>query len=558
MRTSLAVCVSLAAGLLACGNAAPVGHKTLRPTFDWSSSSDLIPGQILVDLKDDVSDSDIRDIESKYGVVLTEANEVAHQYRYEEAAVPTDEEFILNELQADSRVEHAEPMIRVQALGYVPNDPMYNEQWGLTRVGTESSWGMSCGQGARVAIIDTGVQCYADDGISDLNRCTGGYDFVRNSEGEARDENGHGSHCASTVAEITNNGIGGAGIAPCATIVPVRVLDANGSGSMEGVAMGIRWAADHADVLSMSLGAHQPSDVVKDAVDYAYSKGKIIVAANGNSGGSIGWPAAYDHVIAVSAIDKNDKIADFSSRGPQTAIAAPGVDILQSTYLDGQEVYRKFSGTSMSTPHVSGVAALLVSQGITNPDAVREKLQSTADPKKDPKLYGAGILRADAAVRSAITSHLITRLIALFGVILLLGAAVKGQWKNLYSLGGIVVGAFGAFPLFFTGLLPKLGAFRFIGEVLARPIGEMDMVIGSGIHSTLLFASAIPVVLVSLLTMQHPKLKLLAAGLGMGTMALEAQMAWSNDTRFMFGSLVMRVFMVVNMLICGYFVRVSS
>ena len=314
MRTSLAVCVSLAAGLLACGNAAPVGHNTLRPTFDWSSSSDLIPVQILVDLKDDVSDSDIRDIESKYGVVLTEADEVAHQYRYEEAAVPTDEEFILNELQADSRVEHAEPMIRVQALGYVPNDPMYNEQWGLTRVGTESSWGMSCGQGARVAIIDTGVQCYADDGISDLNRCTGGYDFVRNSEGEARDENGHGSHCASTVTKSPT-------WYRCA-VLPQRqplcrfafwiLMDRVVSQASQWVLVG-----PLTTLMSCrcSLGAHQPSDVVKDAVDYAYSKGKIIVAANGNSGGSIGWPAAYDHVIAVSAIDKNDKIADFSSRG---------------------------------------------------------------------------------------------------------------------------------------------------------------------------------------------------------------------------------------------------
>src|SRR4029077_898050 len=144
------------------------------------------------------------------------------------------------------------------------------------------------------------------------------------------------------------------------------------------------------------------------------------------------------------------------------------------------------------------------------------------------------------AVQSVISSHLMTRLVALFGIIFALGAAVKGQWKNRYSLAGITLGAFGIFPLFFTSLMPKMGSFRVVAEALARPIGEMDMVFGSGIHSLMLFASAIPTVLVSLLTLQHPKLKLFAAGLGMGTMTLEAQLAYSNDARFMLGSFAMR------------------
>src|SRR5208337_4515289 len=100
----------------------------------------------LVDLKDSVSDSDVKDIETLYGVSFSEANEVAHQYRYEEATVPHDEEFILNELNADPRVEHAEPMIKVHA-NYVPNDPLYKDQWGLKRIGMESAWGLSCGTG---------------------------------------------------------------------------------------------------------------------------------------------------------------------------------------------------------------------------------------------------------------------------------------------------------------------------------------------------------------------------------------------------------------------------
>lgn len=557
------VMIGVAALLLACGgNKAPViGNPIPAPAFDLSSA-DVVPGQILVDLKDNLSDSEVKDVADHYGLTFVESNEVAHQYRYEEATVENNdwERTLLRELKNDARVEHAEPIVKYHAL-FTPNDPLYKDQWGMTRIGLENSINMSCGMGVKVAVVDTGVACYKVDGeqsLTDLATCSGGFNAFDHDD-IAFDRQAHGSHVSGTIAQLTNNGHGAAGIASCATIIPVKVLSDSGSGTNESVAEGIRWAADHADLMNLSLGGPFPSDVIEDAVNYAHDKGVAVICAAGNSGGAIGYPARFKNALAVSAIGPNDKIADFSSRGPEIAIAAPGVDIMQETIPDAcggtSPCFLAFSGTSMATPMVSGVAALLVSEGISNPDTLREKLQSTADPKKEHNLYGAGILRADNAVRSTLTSHLTLRLLALIGVILALGAAVKGQWKNRYSIAGIALGAFGAFPLFFSGLLPKMGSLRFIGEMLARPLGEMDMVFGSGIHSLMLFASAIPVVLVSLLTMQHPKLKLFAGGLGLGMIALDAQMAWSNDSHFMFGSLLMRAFMIVNIVVASFFVK---
>ena len=563
MRTSLAVCVSLAAGLLACGNAAPVGHKTLRPTFDWSSSSDLIPGQILVDLKDDVSDSDIRDIESKYGVVLTEANEVAHQYRYEEATIPgslNDELDVVNKLRTDARVEHAEPMTQYHAL-FTPNDPKYSEQYGLTRIGMESAWNMSCGMGVKVASLDTGVACRGEHRMSDLAECGEGFNAVDN-DNDTTDRQSHGTHTVGSIAQLTNNGIEGAGVAPCVSIMPVKVLSDHGSGSNEGIAEGIRWAVDHgAQVINMSLGGPSPSAVLKDACQYAHDKGVVVVAAAGNSGpgnNTVGYPAAFPTVIAVSAIGPDDKIAGFSSRGPQVAIAAPGVDIGQQTICDEnpEGCFLKYSGTSMSSPIVAGTTALIVGSGITDVDAVKEKLQSTADSAGDKNLYGAGIANAAAAVRSTLLSHFMISIVALLGLLFVARKTIQGQWKNPLSLLGMTLGGFGFLPLAFTGILPRMGMFRVVGELAMRPFGNWDMVLGHG-HSLLLLASAIPTVIISLLMVGHSKLRLFSGGFALGAAALCGQIAYSNDVRFALGSLVMRLMMIGSAFICMYFASVS-
>jgi serine protease len=547
--------------LMACGNTA-VKTTQHQPVL---SSDGVVPGAILVDMKDNVSDSDIAELSKIAGTELHADNPTAQKWKFEEGIVdPSEEDAILDKLNADPRVEHAEKVVEYHALGFTPNDPLYKDQWGLQRSGAESSYNMNCGMGVTVAVVDTGIACLNDGGkikgIDDLPTCEGGYNFVSNNS-VAADDNGHGSHCSGTIAQLTNNNHGASGLAPCVKLMPVKVLAGSGSGTMEGVAEGIRFAADNgANVISLSLGSSQPSHVVEDAVNYAHDKGVLLSCANGNSGGSIGYPAAYPNCMGVSAIDSSDTIAKFSSRGPQTAIAAPGVNILQQTICDGSDgtdgcgVFKAFNGTSMACPHNSAAAALLYAQGITDPDAVKEKLQSTADPKEDPKLYGAGILRADKAVQSTILSHTLLRLLALVGILFLMRKVIKDQWKNAYTMAGVVFTGLGVVPLFFSGLMPRLGSFRIVAELLARPLGEMDITLGMG-HNMLLLASAIPTAIATVLMLGHSKLKLLAGGIGLGSMALEAQILYSNDTRFMLGSIAMRVFMLVNMLICAYFVN---
>ena len=158
-------------------------------------------------------------------------------------------------------------------------------------------------------------------------------------------------------------------------------------------------------VINMSFGTSSDVQSLHDAVRAAYDAGIVQVAAAGNEyGGSVLYPAAYDEVIAVSATDQSDEIADFSSVGPEVELSAPGVDI-PSTWKGGG--YETASGTSMAAPHVTGAAALVISSGTTGVDNVRSKLQTTADDLGDPgrdELYGYGLVDAEEAATGAETS----------------------------------------------------------------------------------------------------------------------------------------------------------
>src|SRR6185295_13851702 len=180
------------------------------------------------------------------------------------------------------------------------------------------------------------------------------------------------------------------------------------------------WAADHgAQVINLSLGGPRNSKVLEDAVKHALSMGSVVVAAAGNSGGSVGYPGATDGVIGVSATDPDDKIAKFSSRGKGVDIAAPGVNVTQQTICnkgrDKCERFPAYNGTSMASPHVAGAAALVVGLGVTDPAAVEAALQGssrvvdTSDAAK--KLSGAGILHAGAAVERVTLHHALVRLL---------------------------------------------------------------------------------------------------------------------------------------------------
>ena len=302
-----------------------------------------------------------------------------------------------------------------------PNDPRYNEQWNFKMIGAEDAWKKTKGKGAIVAVIDTGVTVpgstkglVAED--LELTKFVPGYDFVNKAD-EAYDDHGHGTHVAGTIAQSTNNNTGVAGIAYEASIMPLKVLSASGSGSSADIADAIRWAADHgANVINMSLGSMYPSSVMEKACQYARKKNVTIVCAAGNGfGPPVGYPAAFKECIAVSAVGPDGEIATYSSYGKQVTLAAPGGDvlksgdkkdgILQSTVLEGKPGYYSFNGTSMASPHVAAAAALLVSQGVKDPAKIQDILQKSAVSKgtsTDAKeKYGAGILNIAKATARA-------------------------------------------------------------------------------------------------------------------------------------------------------------
>ena len=303
-----------------------------------------------------------------------------------------------------------------------PNDPYYKHQWHLDQIQMPDAWARTRGRGAVVAILDTGV-LYRTEGrfvqVPDLanTRFVQGFDAI-DRDGSPDDEHGHGTHVAGTVAQSTNNGVGVAGVAPEASIMPVRVLDARGSGGWGSLAAGIRYAADNgANVINMSLGGGMPSQVIRRAIEHAHEKGVVIVAAAGNASRSrVEYPGAYPHVIAVGAVRFDEELAFYSSYGRGLDIVAPGGDlrvdqngdgmpdgVLQNTMVrtPDRHDYVAYQGTSMATPHVAGVAALLSASGITDPDAIERILTETAKSKGDTRRYASGLVQANDALRAS-------------------------------------------------------------------------------------------------------------------------------------------------------------
>ena len=255
----------------------------------------------------------------------------------------------------DSDVELVEQDFFVSvAFDNPPNDPDYDRQWALPHIQAETAWSeVDDLEAITVAVIDTGVCMSHEDLVGRV--LDNGYDFVDNDD-DPEDVFGHGCSVAGIIAANIDNGIGIAGFAPNASILPVRVLGPSGSGSMADVAAGIVYAADNgADIINLSLGSMVGSQVTKDAVDYAVGEGVTVIASAGNSGGTLpGYPARYENVVAVGAIDPNGGRSSFSNKGGD--IWAPGREV-HTIYLD--DGYKALNGTSFSAPYVSAMAAVL-------------------------------------------------------------------------------------------------------------------------------------------------------------------------------------------------------
>ena len=277
---------------------------------------------------------------------------------------------------------------------YEPNDPRWPRQWDLPKIDAPAAWDETQGVGARVAVVDTGI----DGNHPDLeSKIALQKDLVNNDNVAQDDIHGHGTHVAGTVGAATNNDRGVAAVCPGCKLLIAKAGNAEGLFDYD-VAQGIYWSvSNHARAINLSLGGYANNRVLEHAVDYAWGHNVVVVAAAGNDHTSRpSYPAAYRHVISVSATDQQNKKARFSNYGKTIDVAAPGVDIL-STVPGG---YGQKSGTSMASPHVAALAGLLASQDRSATE-IRRRIQGTATdigPEGKDTYFGSGLINAKKAV----------------------------------------------------------------------------------------------------------------------------------------------------------------
>lgn len=491
--------------------------------------------------------------------------------------------------------EFIEPDYRY-SLFAAPNDPDYGKQWNLRSINVESAWDDSKGSGTTIAVIDTGVSL-----VQDLqeSRLVKGYDFV-NDRSDARDDNGHGTHVAGTVAQSTNNNFGVAGIAYEANLMPLKVLDTSGGGTVADIAEAIRYAADNgADVINMSLGGGGESQLMKEAIAYAHGKGVVVVAAAGNSGqNAAAYPARYPYVIGVAALGPSGSKAPYSNFGAGVDLSAPGGlrdgndpagGILQHTIdpATGNAVFASFQGTSMAAPHVAGVAALIKASGVTDPDQIEEVLKQSALQVKDDTLnhYGAGKLDAAAAVKLAMRGQISFRdffrwlrdngylnprfwidggVIALWPkVAMVLGSYILAwflrnyfpfQWS--WSLTTGLVG--GSSGLFFLKGFYLFDAPQWPFRVLGSSIPELGNAFQGGALNPMFASVIIPFVLIALL-LGHAQWKWFAIGTSLGMAAfLLVSAVTAPDVLWLGSGAIARGFLVTNALLCFALARLAA
>ncbi len=344
---------------------------SMAPRAQAQPGPRIVQGRIWVQLKDR-SPATLRARAGALGEGAPEA--VVPQQGAVVLRVPVGQEVqAARRLAARADVDSAVTIPVVTALE-TPSDPYLSQQWALSNIHAPQAWDViTCTVPVTIAIVDTGVELTHSDLAAQV---VPGWDFAH-GDADPSDDYGHGTHVAGIAAATTDNGVGIAGAAWGARIMPVKVLDEHGIGSAANVVQGINYAVDHgARIVNLSLGG-DAFEGYQLALDYARNHGVLVVAAAGNSGGAVLYPAAYAEAMAVAATDPGDQKASFSCSGPQISVAAPGVDVL-STYLRGG--YGYMTGTSMAAPHVSGLAALVWALHPSyGPDEVRATIERSAD-----------------------------------------------------------------------------------------------------------------------------------------------------------------------------------
>ncbi len=395
----LAALASVAAiATVACG-VNPATNLSLTSRTNLSAAA--APGELLVKFRSGVSATKLstlglRTLGTSAGLAKLGWSRVGFN------AGKTNMATVLGQLGSDPSVVYAEPNYIAKAIPTTAklitakddpsvkyDDPMAGQQYALGKMSLPAAHAITMGSPkTTLAVVDTGV----DYNHPDFNTVDGktsrvikGKDFADN-DNDPNDKYGHGTHCAGIAAATANNKEGVVGVAPNVSILAVKVLGDNGSGTYEGVANGIIYSADQGSkVISMSLGGPSNSKVLEDAVKYAMGKDSLIIAAMGNDYDNVkSYPAAISGVLAVISTDSQDEKSDFSNYGDWASVSAPGSDILSTlpthTNVIGKKNYGTLSGTSMATPAVAGLASLIRDQ---HPEwdakTVRAKIEQTSD-----------------------------------------------------------------------------------------------------------------------------------------------------------------------------------
>ncbi|MHC5083576.1 MAG: S8 family peptidase [Planctomycetota bacterium] len=376
-----------------------------------------LSNEIIVKFKDRTPAEMGRSVCNKHGCHILKTSRFAgfHRVRIPAGKLP---EHVAEKFRQNPNVEYAEVNAYAYAM-FTPNDPLYSLQWHFNHptggINIEPAWDITFGDpNVIIAVVDTGVAYENDKNFQqapDLasTNFVPGYDFVRNDT-HPNDDDGHGTHVAGTIAQSTHNAYGPAGGAFNCSIMPVKVLDRRGEAPYSDIADGIYFAANNgAHVINLSLGGTVNSTTLRDAVKYAYQQGVTVVCAAGNEyqdGNPASYPAAYDdYCIAVGATRIDRGRAPYSNTGSYLDLVAPGGDMDVDQNNDGGKVtafdWYLFEGTSMAAPHVSAVAGLLASVGVTDPDAIRQALEGSAIDLSAPGWdaeYGWGLIDAHAAL----------------------------------------------------------------------------------------------------------------------------------------------------------------
>jgi thermitase len=372
---------------------------------DTTSSQLHKSGEILVQFKDGTSPN----VEAKVHQALgASVKETVRQLGTRVVNVPAGKEAAMAKAYANRpEVLFAEPNYTAKTF-YVPNDNYYSytyqtshfgaiNEWGLAKINAAGAWDSTrtLNTNQLIAIIDTGIDYNHPDLAAKVAKDAQGkiigYNFVAGNT-DPKDDNGHGTHVAGIAAAATDNGVGVSGVSFNAVkIMPLKVLDASGSGSYANISSAITWAADNgAKVISMSLGGSAYAQTLQNAINYAWGKGVAVLAAAGNDGRqTIEYPGGNNHVLAISASDSNDALASFSTWGQDVGAASPGTAILStmptySVYLNTTYGYYTnydgLNGTSMATPMVGGLAALVLANDPTLTNAALiQRIQRTSD-----------------------------------------------------------------------------------------------------------------------------------------------------------------------------------